>query len=114
MAGVTEARRRQLSLAGRLGALTLHTRHPDFRPDPTAATVAYQRSFEVAHGGHPDEYLDLPRRLRPPGLCRACPTRIEIPADWPPDRRSDAAATLRRIHFQRLADRAVEARRAAG
>jgi hypothetical protein len=114
MGGLTEERRRQLSHAGRLGALTLWTRHPDRIPDVTAAQQAFTVSFHSGHGGDPREYDHLQRRERPVGLCRVCPMRVVIPTDWDDDRKDAAAALLRSRHYERLAALAVAKRRATG
>jgi hypothetical protein len=109
---VKEVRRRQ-SLGGRIGAAKKYARFGP--PDPWAPTKArrvYRESFEVAHGGDPTEYADLPRPMRPVGLCRACPDRIVVPEAATPEQRREFAAHLRAMHYGRLALRAVAKRRA--
>jgi hypothetical protein len=111
---ISEARRRQLSRAGRLGGETLWVRHPNRVPDPTAASAAYQLSFEIAHGGNPDDYAHLRKRDRPVGLCRVCPKRIVIPAGLDDEKRERLAADQRSRHYENLAALAVASRRATG
>lgn len=111
---VDEVRRRQ-ALGGRVGAAMKLARFG--RPDPWAPTKArrvYRASFEVAHGGDPAEYADLPKRLRPVGLCRACPDRIEVPETATDAERHEFAAYLRSMHYGRLTLLAVAKRRATG
>ncbi len=107
--------RRAQSLGGRIGAAKKHLLFggPSMA-EAARARRAYRASFEVAHGGDPREYADIPQRLRPVGLCRACPDRIEVPQDWTPDQRREFADGLRSLHYGRLALLAVAKRRARG
>jgi hypothetical protein len=107
-----EVRRRQ-SLGGRIGAAKkkLMFGGPSMA-DAARARRAYRESFEVAHGGDPAAYADLPQRMRPAGLCRACPERIVVPETATPAERREFAAYLRSMHYSRLALLAVAKRRA--
>jgi hypothetical protein len=109
---VEEVRRRQ-SLGGRIGAAKKHLLFggPSMA-EAARARRAYRASFEVAHGGDPAEYASLPQRLRPVGLCRACPERIEVPASATPEQRREFADGMRSMHYGRLAIRAVARRKA--
>lgn len=114
--GMTEEQvRRAQSLGGRIGAAKKYLLFggPSMA-DAQRARRAYRASFDVAHGGDPAEYADLPQRLRPVGLCRACPDRIEVPEGWTPDHRREFADGLRSLHYGRLALLAVKKRRQAG
>ena len=114
MGGLTaEQVRRAQSLGGRIGAAKKHLMFGGpSKAEAQRARRAYQASFEVAHGGDPAEFADLPKRLRPVGLCRACPDRIEVPATANDEQRREFAAYLRSMHYGRLAFLAVAKRRA--
>lgn len=111
--GMTEEQvRRAQSLGGKIGAARKHLMFGGpSKADAHRAQRAYQASFEVAHGGDPAEYGDLPKRLRPVGLCRVCPSRIEVPATATDDQRREFARHLRTSHYGALALLAVESRR---
>lgn len=111
---ITEARRRQLSFAGRLGAYALWSRHPNRVPDVTAANEAREASFAIGHGGNPDDYAHLPKGDRPVGLCALCPKRITVPPNLDDEQRERAVADLRSRHYRNLAAKAVAKRRATG
>lgn len=110
-----ERRRRQLSFAGRIGALKRWASHPT-APDGVTenAVAAFRESFRIAHGGDPAAYDHLPKKRRPVGLCRVCPTRIEVPDEWDDDRKDRFAKQLRQQHYQHVAAKAVQARRTYG
>ena len=116
MGGLTsEQVKRAQSLGGRIGAAKKHLLFGGpSKAEAERARRAYAASFEVAHGGNPAAYADIPRQLRPVGLCRACPDRVEIPATATPDKRREVAADLRSLHYGRLAFLAVAKRRATG
>jgi hypothetical protein len=111
---ISEARRKQLSFAGRLGAYALWSRHPDRVPDVSVANEAREASYSIGHGGHPDDYAHLRRVERPVGLCVVCPKRIEVPPNLDDDQRDRVIADLRTRHYRNLAKRAVAARRRTG
>ena len=116
MAGLTaEQVRRAQSLGGRIGAAKKHLMFGGpSKAEAQRARRAYRATFEIAHGGDPAEYADLPKRLRPVGLCRACPDRIEVPTTATEDQRREFAEGLRSLHYGRLALLAVAKRRATG
>lgn len=104
--------RRAQSLGGQIGAARKHLMFGGpSKAEARRARDAWQRSFEVAHGGDPAEYADLPKRLRPIGLCRACPNRIEVPETATDSQRREFAEHLRTSHYSALALLAVASRR---
>jgi hypothetical protein len=104
--------RRAQSLGGRIGAAKKYLLFGGpSKAEAHRARRAYRATFEVAHGGDPAEYADLPKHMRPAGLCRACPDRIEVPVTATEDQRREFAAGLRSMHYSRLALLAVEKRR---
>lgn len=94
---ISEERRRQLSRAGRLGGLRRWIRHPEARHGVMDnAQQTFRRSFLLGHG------------------CAACGDYVALDRKLPDDRRRALAERLRRFHYQRLAERAVAARRKNG
>jgi len=93
-APVSPERRRQLSRAGRIGGLRRWIIHPDLKDDVSRARATYDQSFLSGHG------------------CAACGPYVAIPAHLPSEQQERLSKSMRRKHFQRLADRAVAKRRA--
>jgi hypothetical protein len=113
---VEEVRRRQRE-GGKRGAYTKLALFG--RPDPWAPTEArrvYRESFAIAHGGDPrrEPWASMPKAQRPIGLCRWCPTRVELAANLSDEERAYRAQNLRSAHYKAMSDRAVARRRATG
>lgn len=115
MGGLTpEQVRRAQSLGGRIGAAKKHLMFGGpSKAEAARARRAYRASFDRGHGGDPADYAGVALRLRPVGLCRACPDRIETPDTATPEERREFAAHLRSMHYTRLALLAVAKRRAS-
>jgi hypothetical protein len=93
---ITEARRKQLQRAGRIGGNRRWVRYPHVKDDFSAARQAFADSFRQGHG------------------CSVCGPLIAIPAGATEADREAAAKRLRRTHYRNLSERAVAKRRAEG
>jgi hypothetical protein len=83
---VTEERRVQLSLAGKIGGRRRWILHPEVPPDVfEAARAAFRQSFQLGH------------------QCRACRKATVIDQALPDDVKRTVAERLRREHYRNLA-----------